>query len=223
MHSTPRLNTGTASSPSASSVSQHGPNSSCGTSPEPTNNSPTSIKPLNPINEERDSARKANGDEYVCKSGRLGDENETTFCEKLGMACGNPNNPIPKAPGHAVSTPPSNFDWLNQPSNNTFDPVLFNDYREPSASNGIGMSFFDDAFPMANFDSIGSPPLTSTAQAVVKDPVALCDAVVDGGDDDEEVMPADDMKQMLSCNKIWCAPFCHLEMCKRLILMVNWH
>jgi len=200
MHSTPRLTTCSTSSPSASSMSQHGPDSSCGTSPEPCNNSPTSSKPLNSITEEK---MTSNGETYVCKSGSLDGETETTFCEKLGMACGNPNNPIPKAPQFNAGTPGStSMDWLQ---NTSFDPVLFNDYRDPSeAPPGLGGSFFDDAFPNVNFNDIGSPLAgTATAAPPKKDPLNEVDAANNMDDDDDEVVPADDPKQMLSCNKIW--------------------
>ncbi|KAF8243228.1 transcription factor PAP1 [Wilcoxina mikolae CBS 423.85] len=206
MHGTPKLNgRETTSSPSASSVSQHGPGSSCGTSPEPMNNSPTSSKPndsLGPISEEGTVMTTPGGDTYVCKSGILDGETETTFCEKLGMACGNPHNPVPKAPQFSTASEPaaSSLDWLaQQSSNNTFDPILFNDYRDPvnDINSSINMSFFDDAFsPVVNLDSFGSP------QPPKKDLIAEIDAM-NNDDSEDEVVPADDPKQMLSCNKIW--------------------
>jgi AP-1-like factor len=208
MHSTPKLNGGLddTSSPSASSVSQHGPGSSCGTSPEPCGNSPIQAKAsdsLKPISEEV-------GDSYVCKSGNLGSETESTFCEKLGMACGNPHNPIPKAPQFStVSDQTANsLDWLAQQSSTTFDPVIFNDYRDPvnDINTNLNMSFFEDAFPVLNFDALGSP-LSSPAEKPVapaskKSLIATIDAM-NNDEDDDEVVPGDDHKQMLSCNKIW--------------------
>jgi len=142
-----------------------------------------------------------NGDTYVCKSGVIDGETETTFCEKLGMACGNPHNPVPKAPqfSTASDSAASSLDWLaQQSSNNNFDPILFSDYRDPvnDINSSINMSFFDDAFPVVNFDNIGSP------QPPKKDLIAQIDAL-NNDDSEDEVVPADDPKQMLSCNKIW--------------------
>jgi AP-1-like factor len=144
-----------------------------------------------------------NGDTYMCKSGSLDGETETTFCEKLGMACGNPHNPIPKVPQFSTTSDAtsSSLDWLaQQSSGNTFDPVLFNDYRDPvnDINSTIGMSFFDDAFPA--FDN-----LTSSVAEPKKSGGGLIDQIdaLNNDDDEEEVVPADDPKQMLSCNKIW--------------------
>ncbi|KAI5849737.1 transcription factor PAP1-domain-containing protein [Tricharina praecox] len=213
LQNTPKLNGGRdpTSSPSASSVSQHGPGSSCGTTPEPCNGSPTSFKPtdpLGPISEEGMTTHTSpGGDTYVCKSGVLDGETETTFCEKLGMACGNPHNPIPKVPQFSTTSDAttSSLDWLSQQSSgNNFDPVLFNDYRDPvnDINTTIGMSFFDDAFPAVSFDTTAPAPTANpTTAESKKDLIAAIDALND--EDDDEVVPADDPKQMLSCNKIW--------------------
>lgn len=149
-----------------------------------------------------------NGDRYICKSGPLDGETETTFCEKLGMACGNPHNPIPKAVqlNNSSAPTPNSLDWLTQQNGGGFDPVLFNDYRDPinEINAGINMSFFEDAFPMTtSFEGIESP------FALKKDLVAEADRAEneDNDDDDEdEVVPAEDPKKMLSCNKIWYVP-----------------
>jgi len=211
LHNTPKLNGGRdpTSSPSASSVSQHGPGSSCGTTPEPCNGSPTAFKPaeLGPISEEGITSRTTpGGDTYVCKSGVLEGETETTFCEKLGMACGNPHNPIPKVPQFSTTSDAttSSLDWLSQQSSgNSFDPVLFNDYRDPvnDINTTIGMSFFDDAFPVISFDTSTPAPTANSTGESKKNLIAAIDALNE--DDDDEVVPADDPKQMLSCNKIW--------------------
>ncbi|KAH0614850.1 uncharacterized protein H6S33_000486 [Morchella sextelata] len=208
VQNTPRLNGGSrdfTSSPSASSVSQHGPGSSCGTSPEPMN--------LNGSNDQQNNSTEdgtisiaPNGDRYICKSGPLDGETEITFCEKLGMACGNPHNPIPKAVqlnNNSSAPTPTSLDWLTQQNGGNFDPVLFNDYRDPinEINAGINMSFFEDAFPMTtSFEGIESP------FALKKDLVAEADRAENGGDnddDEDEVVPAEDPKKMLSCNKIW--------------------
>ncbi|TGZ78199.1 hypothetical protein EX30DRAFT_385451 [Ascodesmis nigricans] len=75
---TPSLITHTTTS---SSPSSHTTPSSCNTTPEPSTNQ-----------------------HHTCGGGD-GKETETTFCEKLGMACGNPNNPIPKAPAAKFVSP----------------------------------------------------------------------------------------------------------------------
>lgn len=207
MQNTPRLNGGRdfASSPSASSVSQHGPGSSCGTSPEPM--SLGNSNEQNTISEEGLITIALNGDRYVCKSGSLDGETETTFCEKLGMACGNPHNPIPKAAQLNGINPnaaaPNSLDWLTQQNGGNFDPVLFADYRDPvnEINAGINMSFFDDAFPMTtSFADIESPFRSSLQK---KDLVLETDRAENGDDDEDEVVPADDPRKMLSCNKIW--------------------
>ncbi|PWW80753.1 PAP1-domain-containing protein [Tuber magnatum] len=215
LQNTPRLNGGQncASSPSASSVSQHGPGSSAGTSPEPTNSTAEGTITASP-----------SGDKYICKSGSLDGETETTFCEKLSMACGNPHNPIPKAAqldssssssSTATTTNANNntstitsFGWLTQQNGGNFDPVLFNDYRDPvnDINSGINMSFFDDAFaiPQTFSTDLGSPlGLAQTSKKL--DLLAEIDQINDADPDEEEeeVVPADDPKQMLSCNKIW--------------------
>jgi AP-1-like factor len=224
IQSTPKLNGGydVNSSPSASSVSQHGPGSSRGTTPKNVGPSPRPNDMMMPICEENLGVSVIDKD-YVCKSGGLDGETETTFCEKLGMACGNPNNPIPKVPqfSTASETTTNSLDWLaQQSSNNTFDPVIFNDYRDPinDINSSINMSFFDDAFPITNFDLLGAPITTegnqqpqSQPQSIHqqqrlpqplprKDLLAEIDAI---NNSDDEFVPGDDPKKMLSCNKIW--------------------
>lgn len=176
MHGTPKLNGGldNTSSPSASSVSQHGPGSSCGTSPEPCGNSPIQAKAsdsLKPISEEV-------GDSYAPQFSTVSDQTANSL------------------------------DWLAQQSSTTFDPVLFGDYREPvnDINTNLNMSFFEDAFPVLNFDALGSPlsPPAEKPAALAgkKSLIATIDAM-NNDDDDDEVVPGDDHKQMLSCNKIW--------------------
>lgn len=221
VQNTPRLNGGRdfASSPSASSVSQHGPGSSCGTSPEPM--SLGNSNEQNTTSEEGLITIAPNGDRYICKSGPLDGETETTFCEKLGMACGNPHNPIPKAAQlnnsglNAVTT--NSLDWLTQQNGGNFDPVLFADYRDPvnEINAGINMSFFDDAFPMTtSFADIESPFGSSLRK---KDLVPDADRAENGEDEEDEVVPADDPRKMLSCNKIWYVFHSHFPSKQKII------
>lgn len=192
------------SSPSASSNGNQGPSSSCGTSPEPSMQSP-SYKPvevtLSTIGEERTA----------------GSEGELTFCEKLNMACGNPNNPVPKTMSETTSgnteTPAfdvNGIDWFAQQNGNQFDPQLFGDYREPQdnilSGGEFSDSFFTDAFAMPDFNS----PFNVAPSPVPpkKDLVAQID---DKQNEDEEVVPGEDSSKLLTCNTIWYDPLdgCH--------------
>lgn len=187
------------SSPCASMISQHGPSSSCGTSPEPLTQSPIALKPnetlLGTIGEEH---------EHVCTAST---EGEVTFCEKLNMACGNPNNPVPRAMSKpsalsdSIGTGFDGIDWLAEQNGGQFDPVLYGDYREPQdnivANSTFGDTFFSEAFAMPDF---GSPFNAAPSPAAKKDLVKEMDDKLDGED---EVVPGEDNSRMLSCNNIW--------------------
>jgi AP-1-like factor len=184
------------SSPSASSNGNQGPSSSCGTSPEPTMQSPSykaADVTLSTIGEERPA----------------GGEGELTFCEKLNMACGNPNNPVPQTMSETTSGNPetpafdvNGIDWFAQQNGNQFDPQLFGDYREPQdnilSGGEFSDSFFAEAFAMPDFNSpfnVAPSPLASK-----KDLVAQID---DKQNEDEEVVPGEDSSKLLTCNTIW--------------------
>ncbi|KAJ5758515.1 AP-1-like transcription factor napA [Penicillium odoratum] len=183
-------------SPSSSSDSHHSQMlSSSGTSPEPSSNSPPDTK----NNESGCSVHNPiNGEE--------------SFCAKLGMACGNINNPIPavreqqnKSSSLSNIQQPAidetfGLDWLAHQNGGQFDPTLFGDWREPQdavLSQDFG-TFFDDAFPLPD---LGSPShnLTEVAtQPPKKDLISQIDRKLE-----EEVVPGEDKTQMLSCTKIW--------------------
>ncbi|KAJ4295511.1 DNA-binding transcription factor yap1 [Kalmusia sp. IMI 367209] len=184
-------------SPSASSNSAAGQNSSCDTSPEPSHNSPKNMDTI--------------ADGYVCHGNS---EGEITFCEKLNMACGNPRNPIPRAksqsdarpsPAGATKTPatePVGFDFFANQNGGNFDPTLFGDYRDSqNAIVGDGdftNGFFNEAFPIADY---GSPFHFGDTPAVQKpNPLEEIERIQDG---DDEVVPGDDPSQLLNCHKIW--------------------
>ncbi|KAG0651781.1 AP-1 transcription factor napA [Hyphodiscus hymeniophilus] len=183
------------SSPSASSNGNQGPSSSCGTSPEPTMQSPAykaSDITLSTIGEERPSG-----------------EGELTFCEKLNMACGNPNNPVPQTMSETTSGNPetpafdiNGIDWFAQQNGNQFDPQLFGDYREPQdnilSGDGFTDSFFADAFAMPDFNSPFN--VAPSPAPPKKDLVAQIDAQQN---EDEEVVPGEDSSKLLTCNTIW--------------------
>jgi AP-1-like transcription factor len=192
-------------SPSSSSDSHH-PSSSIGTSPEPSLSSPShklSDFGLNTISEENQMANTLGG--------------ETSFCEKLSLACGNYTNPIPrmmsesnggrKLLGSAItpSYDPNGFNWLAQQNGGGFDPVLFGEYREPQnavVSQDFG-TFINDAFPLPdlgsplhNFNDVAPSPLPKA------DPPNQADAVQQE-EEEEEVVPGEDRGKLMTCNKIW--------------------
>jgi AP-1-like transcription factor len=212
-------NSSSTDSPSASSVSQYGgPSSSCGTSPEPSQNSPA--------NAEGPKDTLENG--YICHGNS---EGEITFCEKLNMACGNPRNPVPRAlsvsngkPATPASSTPATtssvktpgadangIDFFATQNDGQFNPVLFGDYRESqNAVMGDGDftgGFFDDAFGMGSYGSpnfhFGDTPAITTANK--PNPLEQIERIQDG--DDEEVVPGEDTSQMLNCHKIWSVSF----------------
>ncbi|KAI1912729.1 DNA-binding transcription factor yap1 [Ophidiomyces ophidiicola] len=193
-------------SPSTSSESQHGRASSIGTSPEPPAHSPPTA------NIDAQSKPKTVGNTPLSL-----DECQKSFYEKLGQACGCAEDPVPAALSHmkdesSTSISPLNtsnnndnslgIDWLVQQNNGQFDPVLFNDYREPQdavLSQDFG-SFFNDAFPLQDVGS-SFPNFDLGANHTPKaDLISQIDRTLDA---DEEVVPGEDRSQMLSCTKIW--------------------
>ena len=189
------------SSPSASSNSNHGASSSCGTSPEPSMQSPVYSKPI-------DVTLTTIGEE---RTGDVSTEGELTFCEKLNMACGNPNDPIPRTmsePGvdsGTTATPAfdiNGIDWFAQQNGNQFDPQLFGDYREPQenilSNEPFSDSFFADAFALPDFSS----PF-NVAPSPVPAKKDLFQQIDDKQNEDDEVVPGEDRSQLLTCNTIW--------------------
>ncbi|KAL7951856.1 transcription factor PAP1 domain-containing protein [Trichoderma barbatum] len=107
----------TTSSPSASSHSNVGASSSCGTSPEPFTQSPMGFKPVDTLT--------TIGEEHPSMS-----TTEGPFSQFTSLDFSNNNS----------------FDWLAQQNNGgQFDPQLFGDYREPQ-ENVMTNSTFDDLF-----------------------------------------------------------------------------
>ena len=196
----------------ASSNSHGGPSSSCGTSPEPYTQSPPAPKGL-------DSTLTTIGEEETKLNGNA---TQGTFCEKLSMVCGSPQNPVPRTmpPPLEVSqnidttnnsfAQPNNFDynsldWFAAQNNNQFDPQLFGDYREPQDSVLAGGlyddAFFNEAFAMPA--DLGSPftfdaGTVPTGMTPKKDLMAEIDEKLA---DDEEVVPAE--SEMLTCTTMW--------------------
>ncbi|APA15629.1 hypothetical protein sscle_15g103990 [Sclerotinia sclerotiorum 1980 UF-70] len=161
------------SSPSASSQSNHGTSSSCGTSPEPTNMQ-------SPYNKATDNTLTTIGEENTC-----------------GNSNAAPGNVEP------LVFDVNGIDWLAQQNNNQFDPQLYGDYREPQnniLSNdlyGLDDGFFTDAFDIQDFNSpFNVPTPTTTAKDLVQQ-------IDEKQNEDSEVVPGEDRSTMLSCNTIW--------------------
>jgi len=137
-------------------------------------------------------------------------EGELTFCDKLNMACGNPNNPVPRImseptpPGHLENHifDVNGIDWFAQQNGNQFDPQLFGDYREPQdnilAGEAFSDNFFQDAFALPDFNS----PF-NIAPSPVPPKKDLVQQIDEKQNEDEEVVPGEDTSQMLTCNTIW--------------------
>lgn len=188
-------------SPSTSSTSPTNQDSSCGTSPEPGHASPG----------QKDSI----ADGYVCHGNS---EGEVSFCEKLNMACGNPRNPIPRAKSVSKSddkisaavtqakTPGpdlNGIDFFANQNGGAFEPNLFGEYRDTNTAimgtdGDFNSGFFNDAFLNTGY---GSPFHFGDTPAVQKpNPLEQIERIQDG---EEEVVPGEDIDQMLNCHKIW--------------------
>lgn len=196
-YSLPNGTTFSTNSPSSSSESNNGHISSIATSPEPMVNSPSSGK-------DNIKTNFRNGE-------KISDSREEAFYAKLGEACGCADNPIPAAlaqsSGQSQTSPHKEttndvpgFDWLAQQNGGQFDPVLFNDYRDPQDAilTQEFPDFFDDAFPFGenSFNNFGFEDIS----APKTDLVGQIDSALAA---DDEVVPGEDKSQMLTCTKIW--------------------
>ncbi|CAK1354275.1 unnamed protein product [Cercospora beticola] len=200
-------NASDSTSPSASSNSQWNANgngnSSCGTSPEPLHDSP------------------------ALRDGQYGDKShKPAVSSQLTPANLNSQQSMNSMYGFG------NADLTNPSSANTFDPVLFGDYRDTNdAILGTGDftgGFFDDALNSASFDYqspsnlfgiLQSPRQTQATLPVPNKPanaptpsrnlMAEIQKTCDGGDDDYGLPGADKNKtqaeggKFISCNNIW--------------------
>jgi len=168
------------SSPSVSSNSQngHGPSSSCGTSPEPSLQSPSTL---------------ATGDFGLST---IGEEHQCTSTNE----------------GVTDSFDVNGIDWFAQQNNNSFDPVLFGDYREPQNNILSGTtfddSFFNSAIDLPDFSSpfnIEPSPVANTTTPTAAPHKSLVEQIDEKQSEEEEVVPGDDRENMLDCNKMWTA------------------
>ena len=185
-----------------SSAESHNAVSSIGTSPEPSLNSPANKLNeynLNPISEENQPT--FGGEDYLC--------------EKLQQACGCVDDPIPpilrmvsndESLGYVNDTGfgANGINWLAQQNNNSFDPILFGDYRETQdniLSQDFG-AFFNDAYPLPD---LGSPLHNYNDVATESAPRNdLMKQVEEAKNGHEEVVP--DNEKPMTCNKIWFVP-----------------
>ncbi|KAJ6177689.1 hypothetical protein N7519_008150 [Penicillium mononematosum] len=200
-------NSTSENSPSSSSDSHQSQIlSSNGTSPEPSLNTPP------------DGQHRELGPGDSC-GGHVTTDGEKSFCEQLGMACGNIRNPIPAVrstsqsvssgqptpvdgPAEGVDSQDLGIDWLAHQNGGQFDPVLFGDWREPQEavlSQDFG-SFFNEAFPLPD---LGSPSHNLSEVATDAAPKKNLVAQIDSKLEEDEVVPGEDQSQMLSCTKIW--------------------
>lgn len=151
------------SSPSASSSSNTGgPNSSCGTSPEPFTQSPMSSKPL---------------------------ETLTTIGEEQAASV-TAGQPFAQFSNIDIGSP--SFDWLvQQNGGGNFDPQLFGGYREPQ-ENILSNPTFDDFFFNDSLDTDFATPFNTAPvgeAAPKQNLIARIDAQQNAIDDDAEKKP----------------------------------
>ncbi|KAL8789715.1 MAG: hypothetical protein Q9213_000965 [Squamulea squamosa] len=189
-------------SPSVSSVSHAGMDSSCGTTPEPSSDSQEYRKPteatLNTINEE--TAPKVPAEE------------KRTFCDEWATACGNTLNPVPAGMSSteggstlpsSVMMSPSNdvngIDWMARQNGGQFDPELFGDYRD-THNDFLNSDFFSEAFLNQDFNTPFNMPENLSPEEPNRDLMQQVDERKEEGHD--EVVPAGP-KQYLTCDKLW--------------------
>ena len=196
----------------ASSMS-HALDSSCGTTPESSADSPDNRKSsegnLKTISEETMTQSKPGG--------------KTSFCDEWAKACGSIAEPVSlmlaesngaPATSQTVKSPAADIngiDWFAQQNGGQFDPVLFGDYRDPQdniLSNNAFGDFFNDAFPTQDFSSpyntgeLISPPTK-------QDLMQQVDKQKEGSP--LEMVPADDARNFIACDKLWFVQSCPIR------------
>ncbi|KAL8768842.1 MAG: hypothetical protein Q9209_005023 [Squamulea sp. 1 TL-2023] len=189
-------------SPSVSSISHAGMDSSCVTTPEHSSDSQEYRKPteatLNTINEET--------------APRVPAEEKRTFCNDWATACGNSLNPVPAGMSQAeggstlpssVMMSPSNdvngIDWMARQNGGQFDPELFGDYRD-TQNDLLNSDFFSEAFLNQDFNTPFNMPENLSPEEPKRDLMQQVDEQKEGGHD--EVVSAGS-KQYLTCDKLW--------------------
>lgn len=113
-----------------------------------------------------------------------------------------------KSPGADLN----GIDFFANQNNNAFEPSLFGEYRDTNTAimgtdGDFNSGFFNDAFLNTGY---GSPFHFGDTPAVQKpNPLEQIERIQDG---EEEVVPGEDIDQMLNCHKIWLVanhPFKH--------------
>jgi AP-1-like factor len=224
-------NTSDSASPSASSLSQWNANgtanSSCGTSPEPSHESPLNKdKPSDTY--EKSGLQNTYNINSVANTNNAFMSNQYSNNNNLGAFDLNSSNSA-----------------YNVPQLDSFDPVLFGDYRDTSQDNMFGGAdfnndFFNDALNQSGPIDYSSPsnlfgilqtlpqpsPQTSNNPAPSRNLMAEMDKTRDGGDDDyglpaslQQNPPSQTTQQttatkkdstgkLISCNNIWYVSLC---------------
>ncbi|GAB7363467.1 hypothetical protein MBLNU230_g3739t1 [Neophaeotheca triangularis] len=206
-------NASDSNSPCSSSQSQWNGanNSSCGTSPEPSYNSPG----------EKEKSMEGLYSKISPQQNQTQQYNNNNNNNNNGLQA-NSNNFAPMN---------GNTD-MNVPSLDSFDPVLFADYRDNQddflGNNDFGSNFFDDALNTGAFDYaspsnlfgiLQSPqPAQQHAKPVQNAPssgatpsrnlMAGIEKTREGGDDDyglpdAQVSKKEEAGKLISCNNIW--------------------
>ena len=199
----PNSSISNSDSPGSSSES-HNAISSIGTSPESSLNSPANKLNeynLNTISEEIQAPYGGKDQDYLC--------------DKLQQVCGCVDDPVPPILRMASNDDSLGYvdesgfgangiNWLAQQNNNSFDPILFGDYREAQdniLSQDFG-TFFNDAYPLPD---LGSPLHNFNDVAPESAPKTdLLKQVEEAKNGNDEVVP--DNEKPMTCNKIWSVP-----------------
>ena len=179
-----------------SSMSHGALDSSCGTTPESSADSPDNRKAseggYDTVNEEGKAQTKGT---YFFG----------VFLSPTDSSTG--SSDMAKSPSVDIN----GIDWMAQQNGGTFDPVLFGDYRDPQDNilnnNTLG-DFFNDAFPTQDF---GTPYYTGEAppkRDLMQEVEVLKNA------NPGEVVSKEKQKHPMPCEKLW---FVHC----RLTMMVN--
>lgn len=191
-------------SPSASSASNHGLDSSCGTTPEPSAESPDGRKAsestLNTINEE--------------PLGHGGFEGKTAASNCLmGILPGSLLSNSFEASSSIFKSPSKDIhgiDWLAQQNGGQFDPVLFGDYREPQEKFLTSYDgYFNEAFPFHDFSNPFNTDETTAGPIQKRDLIKEMELLQDSTQGDSVVLTApsaamenNNAKQMIMCEKL---------------------
>lgn len=176
--------TSDVTSPSASSASNHGLDSSCGTSPEPSAGSPDGRKAseptLNTINEE--------------PLGHGGFEGKTAPDCLVGLLPGSLLSNSFEASSSIFKSPSADIhgiDWLAEQNGGQFDPVLFGDYREPQEKFLASYDgYFNEAFPFQDTSNPFSTEERSASPVQKRDLIKEMELLQDGAQGDSVVLTA---------------------------------